>query len=87
MAKKAITVTVEKSGFTATETFMSKIDPQAWKEMLETTLGHRDKVSFDLAVYAAGLAETVRAHGGPYTQDQVAARRGAARPVGERLAG
>jgi hypothetical protein len=32
--------------------------------MLETLLEHREKVTFDLAVHAAGLAETVRAHGG-----------------------
>ena len=49
---------------------MSKTDAQAWQHMLETTLDHRDKIDFDLATYAAGLAETVRAHGGPYTQDK-----------------
>ena len=70
MAKKAISVTVSGPGFTATETFMSKTDATAWREMVETTLAHRDKVDFDLTIYAAGLAETVRAHGGPYTQDK-----------------
>ena len=70
MAKRAITVTVDKAGFSATETFMSKADAQGWQEMLETTLAHREKVNFDLAVYATGLAETVRAHGGAYTKDK-----------------
>jgi len=69
MAKKAITVTVTGTGFTATETFMSKADAQAWRETIESTLEHRDKVDFDLARYAAGLAEAVRSHGGSYTKD------------------
>jgi len=38
--------------------------------MLETLLEHREKVTFDLAVHAAGLAETVRAHGGAYTKER-----------------
>jgi len=44
-------------------------DVDAWREMLETTLAHLDKVNFDLAVYAAGLADTVL-HGGAYTKDK-----------------
>jgi hypothetical protein len=70
MAKRAVTVKVEAAGFAAIETFMSKGDAQAWKEMIETTLAHREKVNFDLTVYAAGLAETVRAHGGAYTKER-----------------
>jgi hypothetical protein len=70
MAKKAVTVTVAEAGFSATEVFMSKTDAQAWQDMVQTTLEHIDKVNFDLTVYAAGLAETVRAHGGAYTQDK-----------------
>ena len=70
MAKKPITVTVTKANFSATETFMSKTDAQAWQQMLETTLAHQDEVDFDLTIYAAGLAATVRAHGGPYTKDK-----------------
>jgi len=38
--------------------------------MAETTLDHREKAKFDLAVYAQGLAHTVRAHGGAYTKDK-----------------
>ena len=49
---------------------MSKADAQAWREMVETTLDHRQKVTFDLAVYARGLADTVRTHGGAYTKDK-----------------
>jgi len=70
MAKRAVTATVTKAGFAATETFMSKGDAQAWREMVETTVDHRAKVSFDLAEYARGLAETVRNHGGAYTKDK-----------------
>jgi len=70
MATKAIKVTVDMAGFRSTETFMSETDAQAWQEMVETTLKSRDKVTFDLTVYAAGLADTVRAHGGPYTHDK-----------------
>jgi len=44
MAKKAITVTVSRPGFIATETFMSTTDAQAWKDMVETTLEHIDKI-------------------------------------------
>lgn len=38
--------------------------------MVDTTLEHREKVNFDLSVHAAGLAETVRAHGGAYTKER-----------------
>jgi len=44
MAKKAITVTVSRPGFIATETFTSTTDAQAWKDMVETTLEHVDKI-------------------------------------------
>ena len=70
MARRAATVTIRHSGFEATETFMSKADAQAWREMVETTLDHREKITFDLTVYAQGLAETVRTHGGAYTRDK-----------------
>jgi len=43
MAKNAITVTVSRPGFIATETFISTTDAQAWKDMVETTLEHIDK--------------------------------------------
>ena len=48
MAKKAITVTVSRPGFIATETFMSTTDAQAWKDMVETTLEHIDKIHLRL---------------------------------------
>ena len=70
MASKAIKITVDMAGFRSTETFMSETDAQAWQEMLETTLKSRDGVTFDLTIYAAGLADTVRAHGRPYTHDK-----------------
>lgn len=38
--------------------------------MVETTLEHRSKVTFDLGVYASGLATTVRAHGGKLTMER-----------------
>ena len=70
MASKAIKITVDMAGFRSTETFMSETDAQAWQEMLETTLKSRDRVAFDLTIYVAGLADTVRAHGGRYTHDK-----------------
>ena len=60
MARRTVTVTIRHSGFEATETFMSKADAVAWREMVETTLDHREKVNFDLTVYAQGLADKVR---------------------------
>ena len=70
MERRAVTVTIRRPDFEATETFMSKADAQAWREMVETTLNHREKVNFDLTVYAQGLADTVRTHGGAYTKDR-----------------
>jgi hypothetical protein len=70
MATRAITATINRSGFEATESFMSKSDAQAWREMVETTLDHRENICFDLVEYARGLAETVRTHGGGYTRDK-----------------
>ena len=48
MAKNAITVTVSRPGFIATETFISTTDAQAWKDMVETTLEHIDKIHLRL---------------------------------------
>ena len=70
MARRVETVTIRRPGFEATETFMSTADALAWREMVETTLDHREKASFDLTVYAQGLADTVRTHGGAYTKDK-----------------
>jgi len=63
-----VTVTISRAGFEATETFMSKADALAWREMVAVTLDHRERVSFDLTVYAQGLAITVRSRGGAYTK-------------------
>jgi hypothetical protein len=64
MAKKAITVTVSRPGFTATETFMSTTDAQAWKDMVETTLEHIDKVRLRLGDLRSRTSPSPRAHGG-----------------------
>ena len=66
MAKRAVTVTINRAGFEATETFTSEADALAWRDMVGITLDQRAKASFDLAVYAQGLAESVRTHGGAY---------------------
>ena len=66
---KKITAMIDKNGFQATETFLSKTDADGWKQIVEATLEHSEKVDFDLTVYAAGLAETVRAYGGTYTME------------------
>ena len=60
MAKRLVTITVSEPGFTANETFASRADGQAWREMIEATLSHREKDDFDLALYAAGLASLSR---------------------------
>ena len=70
MARRAVTVTLRHSALRATETFMSHADAVAWREMVETTLDHREKANFDLTVYAQGLADTVRTHGGAYAKDK-----------------
>ena len=71
MAKNAMTVTVSRPGFIATETFISTTDAQAWKDMVETTLEHIDKIHPSTWRFTQpDFAETVRAHGGPYTQDK-----------------
>ena len=48
--------TIKRSGFDATETFMSTRDAQAWRQMVETTLDPGEKISFDLAEYARGYS-------------------------------
>ena len=63
-----VTVTINRAGFEASETFMSRADALAWREMVAVTLDHREKTSYDLTVYARGLAGTVRTHGGAYTK-------------------
>ena len=47
---------------------MSKPDALAWREMVAITLDHPETVSFDLAIYAQGLATTVRSHGAAYAR-------------------
>ena len=64
-----ITVRVNKDGFEATEAFTSTSDASTWKEMVETTLDQREKTNFDLQVYAAGLADSVRTYGGSFTKE------------------
>lgn len=66
---KPISVRINTDGFEVTETFFSTIDASTWKEMVETTLDQREKANFDLHVYAAGLADSVRLYGGTYTKE------------------
>ena len=70
VAKKQITVRISNSGFHAKESFTSESDADAWRTMVESTLKHRERATFDLTVYAAGLASTVRECGGTYTMDK-----------------
>jgi hypothetical protein len=67
---KPVVVKIDISGFTASETFRSKEDADAWKLMVDTTPENIEKVDFDLNVYASGLAATVRSCGGPYTMQK-----------------
>ena len=64
-----ITVRINKDGFEATESFTSTSDASTWKEMVETTLDQSEKANFDLQVYAAGLADSVRTYGGSFTKE------------------
>jgi hypothetical protein len=66
---KPISVRINTDGFEATETFSSTSDANTWKQMVETTLDHRAKANFDLRVYSAGLATSVRTYGGTYTKE------------------
>ena len=66
---QTVTARINTDGFEATETFSSTSDASTWKEMVETTLDHREKTNFDLHVYAAGLADSVRTYGGSFTKE------------------
>jgi hypothetical protein len=60
------TAKINHNGFTHEEQFRSKVDAAEWAAMVDQTLDDDVKISFDLAAYAAGLAEAVRMFGGGY---------------------
>lgn len=73
---RPITITVT-SGATGsnptcscTESFASVSDAEHWERMIEATLARPEALWLDLHVYAAGLAETVRFHGGALTREK-----------------
>ena len=54
MGKRSITVRIDRVGFTHEEHFLSKVDAEHWREMMEQTL--------------AMPKPAARAHGGPHAQ-------------------
>lgn len=62
------TVRITRDAFLREESFLSKTDAEHWRQMMEETLDMPQAAALDLHVYAAGLAETVRMHGGAYTR-------------------
>jgi hypothetical protein len=74
---RPITVTVTSGAsagsgpaFSCTETFASASDAEHWRRMVEETLARPEALWLDLPVYAAGLAETIRTHGGDVTREK-----------------
>ena len=69
MSRRSITVRIDRAGFTHEEHFLSKVDAEHSRQMMEETLDMPQAAALDLNLYAAGLADTVRTCGGPYTRD------------------
>jgi hypothetical protein len=64
-----VTARIERDGFTREEAFKSKADAKHWREMVEATLELPASAGLNMHVYAAGLADSVRAYGGRRTRD------------------
>ena len=69
MSRRNITVRIDRADFTHEEHFLSKVDAEHWRQMMEETLRQPELIIGDLEAHAAGLARTVRAHGGPATRE------------------
>ena len=63
-------VSIQTGGFSCIESFASAADAAHWKRMVLETLARPEAIWFDMSVYAAGLAETVRRHGGDLTREK-----------------
>ena len=63
------TVRIEHGDFVHEETFISKLDADHWRRMMEETLLMSLATALDLHLLAAGLAGTVRRLGGPHARD------------------
>ena len=64
------TVRIEHGDFVHEETFISKLDADHWRRMMEETLLISLATALELHLLAAGLAGTVRRLGGPHAWDQ-----------------
>ena len=63
-------VHIQSGDFSCTESFASANDTAHWERMVLETLARPEAIWFDIRVYAAGLAETVRKHGGDLTREK-----------------
>jgi hypothetical protein len=72
MPRRPTVIRIKHERLVAEEAFLSKLDAEAWREMIEATLEHAELVPFDLAVFAEGLAQQVRLNGGGYVRNALA---------------
>jgi hypothetical protein len=56
--------------FFCTESFASEADAKHWERMVEETLSRPEALWLHLRVYGAGLAETIRIHGGALAREK-----------------
>ena len=62
---------IDHPAFAREESFASKADSDAWREIMEDLLDKPLSVQLDMHDLASGLAESVRMYGGPKTRDAV----------------
>ena len=63
-------VHIQSGAFSCVESFASEADASHWERMVLETLARPEAIWFDIHVFAAGLAETVRRHGGDLTREK-----------------
>jgi hypothetical protein len=63
-----VTVRIAHGELVLEETFQGQVDADHWRQMVEETLAQEAAKRLDLAVYAHGLAESVREAGGPFAR-------------------
>jgi hypothetical protein len=68
---KRFAVKVERPALTREEAFLSKVDADAWRDLMNALLDKPESSQLDLQDFASGLAESVRSYGGPKTRDAI----------------
>ena len=63
------TIRIEHGDFVHQETFISKLDADHWRSMMEETLRTSIATALELRLFAAALAGMVRRLGGSHTRD------------------